>query len=117
MWSGTTGIFPINVPVVLIPVYYHEGHMVQTYFMMDKSPGIIMVMISCRTQRHQLVEKLFREDYVSTMMDKRVKNYKHERHHMTHMQMNNIFTYAYRYIYKPFLSSLPSRIVYIPVLK
>jgi len=40
---------------------------VQTYFMMDKSSGIIMVMISCRTQRHQVVEKLFQ---VLTVIDK-----------------------------------------------
>ena len=40
---------------------------VQTYYMMDKSSGIIMVMISCRTQRHQVVEKLFQ---VLTVIDK-----------------------------------------------
>ena len=66
---------------------------VQTYFMMDKSPGIIMVMISCRTQRLQLVEKLV----FGYMWWTRVKNYKHERHDTTCTQMNVIFTYANRF--------------------
>ena len=95
-------------------VYIQYRAYIQTYFMMDKSSGIIMVMISCRTQRHQAVEKLFR---VLTMMDKSQELQTRATWYDTHANECYFYIPVCQQVHiSPFITP-PSPIVYIRVVQ
>ena len=112
MWSGTTWYFSNKCTCCTDTGLLSRRAYVQTYFMMDKSSGIIMVMISCRTQRHQLVEKLFR---VLTVMDKSQELQTRATLYDTHR--NECYFYICQQVHiSPFITP-PNPIVYIRVVQ